>query len=138
MKAGGVFVVDGATLTEVEFIKTGVGPHGLYPSRDGTRLYVANRGMEAVHLYEGTVNQVMGDGIMKHRRHKREPALVRISHRFHHTEVLDERRGQKIDSDSLCVLPLGIRSVHYVAIEPVHPRIRPGCNGRGVHHGEGW
>jgi len=37
MKAGGVFVVDGATLTEVEFIKTGVGTHGLYPSRDGAR-----------------------------------------------------------------------------------------------------
>ena len=49
MKAGGVFVVDGATLTEVEFIRTGVGPHGLYPSRDGTRLYVANRGSAHVH-----------------------------------------------------------------------------------------
>jgi YVTN family beta-propeller protein len=49
MKAGGVFVVDGATLTEVEFIKTGVGPHGLYPSRDGTRLYVANRGSAHIH-----------------------------------------------------------------------------------------
>ncbi len=49
MKAGGVFVVDGATLTEVEFIKTGVGPHGLYPSRDGARLYVANRGSAHIH-----------------------------------------------------------------------------------------
>ena len=49
MKAGGVFVVDGATLTEMEFIKTGVGPHGLYPSRDGTRLYVANRGSAHIH-----------------------------------------------------------------------------------------
>ena len=49
MKAGGVFVVDGATLTEVEFIKTGVGTHGLYPSRDGTRLYVTNRGSAHIH-----------------------------------------------------------------------------------------
>ena len=49
MKAGGVFLVDGATLTEVEFIKTGVGPHGLYPSRDGARLYVANRGSVHIH-----------------------------------------------------------------------------------------
>jgi YVTN family beta-propeller protein len=49
MKAGGVFVVDGATLTEVEFIKTGVGPHGLYPSRGGARLYVANRGSAHIH-----------------------------------------------------------------------------------------
>jgi YVTN family beta-propeller protein len=44
MKAGGVFVIDGATFTEIDFIKTGIGTHGLYPSRDGTKLYVANRG----------------------------------------------------------------------------------------------
>ena len=44
MKGGGVFVVDPITLSRVAFIKTGVGAHGLYPSRDGTRLYVTNRG----------------------------------------------------------------------------------------------
>jgi len=44
MKAGGVFVIDGDTFKEIEFIKTGIGTHGLYPSRDGTKLYVANRG----------------------------------------------------------------------------------------------
>ena len=49
MKAGGVFVIDGATFTEAGFIKTGVGTHGLYPSRDGTRLYAANRGSSHIH-----------------------------------------------------------------------------------------
>jgi YVTN family beta-propeller protein len=49
MKAGGIFVVDGASFTETGFIKTGIGAHGLYPSRDGTRLYVANRG--SAHVY---------------------------------------------------------------------------------------
>jgi YVTN family beta-propeller protein len=44
MMAGGVILVDGATFTEIGFIKTGVGTHGLYPSRDGTKLYAANRG----------------------------------------------------------------------------------------------
>ena len=44
MKADGVFVIDGDTFTEIGFIKTGIGTHGLYPSRDGTKLYVANRG----------------------------------------------------------------------------------------------
>jgi YVTN family beta-propeller protein len=44
MKAAGVFVIDGATFTEIDFIKTGLGPHGLYPSRDGSKLYIANRG----------------------------------------------------------------------------------------------
>jgi YVTN family beta-propeller protein len=49
MKAGGVFVIDGASFTETGFIKTGIGSHGLYPSRDGTKLYVANRG--SAHVY---------------------------------------------------------------------------------------
>ena len=49
MKAGGVFVIDGETLTEIGFLKTGIGTHGLYPSRDGTKLYVANRG--SAHVF---------------------------------------------------------------------------------------
>jgi YVTN family beta-propeller protein len=49
MKADGVFVVDGASFTETGFIKTGKGTHGLYPSRDGKKLYVANRGSNLVH-----------------------------------------------------------------------------------------
>ena len=49
MKAGGVFIVDGASFKETGFIKTGVGTHGLYPSRDGTKLYVANRGSSHIH-----------------------------------------------------------------------------------------
>src|SRR5919106_2700066 len=48
MKADGVFVIDGDKFTETGFIRTGVGTHGLYPSRDGTQLYVANRGVNKV------------------------------------------------------------------------------------------
>ena len=48
MKAAGVFVIDGASFTEIEFIKTGIGTHGLYPSRDGTKLYIANRGSHKI------------------------------------------------------------------------------------------
>jgi YVTN family beta-propeller protein len=44
MKDGGVFMIDPIAFVPVGFIKTGVGAHGLYPSRDGTRLYVTNRG----------------------------------------------------------------------------------------------
>ncbi|MEO8544797.1 MAG: YncE family protein [Burkholderiaceae bacterium] len=44
MMADGVHVVDGASLQQIGFIPTGVGAHGLYPSRDGKSLYVANRG----------------------------------------------------------------------------------------------
>ena len=49
LKTGGVFLVDGETFTEVGFIATGVGSHGLYPSRDGKKLYVINRGTERVY-----------------------------------------------------------------------------------------
>jgi YVTN family beta-propeller protein len=49
MHADGVFVIDGDSFREVGFVPTGKGTHGLYPSRDGTKLYVANRGSHAIH-----------------------------------------------------------------------------------------
>jgi YVTN family beta-propeller protein len=49
MKAEGVFVVDGDKFVEIGHIRTGLGAHGLYPSRDGTQLYVANRGVARVY-----------------------------------------------------------------------------------------
>jgi YVTN family beta-propeller protein len=47
MLAGGVFVVDGDRFAVDRFVPTGVGAHGLTVSRDGTKLYVANRGSES-------------------------------------------------------------------------------------------
>jgi len=44
MEADGVHVVDSATFKLAGFIPTGRGTHGLYPSRDGKKLYVTNRG----------------------------------------------------------------------------------------------
>ncbi|MCE2574411.1 YncE family protein [Komagataeibacter sp. FNDCR2] len=49
MHADGVFIIDGDTFRETGFIHTGSGAHGLYPSRDGTKLYVANRGSHKIH-----------------------------------------------------------------------------------------
>jgi YVTN family beta-propeller protein len=49
MKADGLFLVDGDAFRQIGFIPTGVGAHGLYPSRDGTKLYVANRGSNRIH-----------------------------------------------------------------------------------------
>ena len=48
MMADGVHVIDGESFTQIGFVPTGVGAHGLYPSRDGKRLYVANRGSNLV------------------------------------------------------------------------------------------
>lgn len=49
MMADGVFIVDGDSFRETGFIPTGVGTHGLYPSRDAKFLYVANRGSHKIH-----------------------------------------------------------------------------------------
>jgi YVTN family beta-propeller protein len=44
MKENGVFLVDPDSLKRLGFIKTGIGAHGVTPSRDGRYLYVSNRG----------------------------------------------------------------------------------------------
>ena len=49
MMANGVHVVDAESFRQTGFIPTGVGTHGLYPTRDGRKLYVANRGSNKIH-----------------------------------------------------------------------------------------
>lgn len=49
MHADGVHIIEGDSFKQVGFIQTGLGAHGLYPSRDGRQLYVANRGSHKVH-----------------------------------------------------------------------------------------
>jgi YVTN family beta-propeller protein len=48
LRAGGVHLIDGDAFKRVGFIETGTGAHGLYPSRDTTKLYVANRGFAKI------------------------------------------------------------------------------------------
>jgi YVTN family beta-propeller protein len=56
---GGVSVVDPVTMKEVQFIPTGHGAHGEYPSRDGTKLYVSNRLVGTVSVISFATNQVV-------------------------------------------------------------------------------
>jgi len=58
MMADGIFVIDGASFKEIGFIKTGKGTHGLYPSRDGKKLYVTNRGSNKIHGAEKGMGSV--------------------------------------------------------------------------------
>jgi YVTN family beta-propeller protein len=44
MKKNGVFVIDPVKFERIDFVDTGVGAHGIFPSRDGRYLYVTNRG----------------------------------------------------------------------------------------------
>jgi YVTN family beta-propeller protein len=48
MMRDGVYLIDAASFSETGFVETGVGAHGLYPSRDATKLYVINRGSNRV------------------------------------------------------------------------------------------
>ncbi len=59
MLSDGLIVIDGDKFVETGFIKTGVGAHGLYPSRDGKKLYISNRGthnLYGVPRGEGSVS----------------------------------------------------------------------------------
>jgi YVTN family beta-propeller protein len=49
MDADGVHVIDGTLFKQVGFVPAGLGTHGLYPSRDGKFLYIANRGTHRIH-----------------------------------------------------------------------------------------
>jgi len=44
MNSDGVYLIDAASFRQTGFLPTGKGAHGLYPSRDGKKLYVTNRG----------------------------------------------------------------------------------------------
>lgn len=48
MMRGGVYTINAKTFKETGFIPTGIGTHGLYPSRDAKTLYVANRGTDKI------------------------------------------------------------------------------------------
>jgi len=48
MVSDGVYLIDGATLSEIGFIATGTGAHGFCVSRDAKQLFVANRGSHAM------------------------------------------------------------------------------------------
>jgi YVTN family beta-propeller protein len=59
MKKNGVHVIDGSAFKEIGFIPTGKGAHGLYPSRDGTKLYVSNRMEGSVSVIDFASRRVM-------------------------------------------------------------------------------
>lgn len=62
MMSNSVFMVDGDSFTAIGVIATGVGSHGLYPSRDGTKLYVTNRGSNRIHGPSHGKRQVKTEG----------------------------------------------------------------------------
>jgi YVTN family beta-propeller protein len=52
MSANGVHLIDGENFTQVGFMPTGKGAHGLYVSRDSRVLYVSNRGEGSISVID--------------------------------------------------------------------------------------
>jgi YVTN family beta-propeller protein len=56
---GGVWEFDAASFRKIGFLPTGAGAHGLYPSRNSTRLYVSNRGAGSVSVVSFATRRVI-------------------------------------------------------------------------------
>jgi YVTN family beta-propeller protein len=54
MLRNGVWIIDTRAMAYHQFIHTGLGAHGIYPSRDGTRMYVSNRDAGSVSVLDAT------------------------------------------------------------------------------------
>ena len=59
MHANGVWEIDAHRLRVLRFLSTGVGAHGLYPSRHGDLLYVTNRGEGSISLVSFRTRRVV-------------------------------------------------------------------------------
>ena len=59
LAAGGVWKVHGDPFKVAGFVRTGAGAHGLYPSRDGKYLYVANRSDGSVSVISFRTEKVV-------------------------------------------------------------------------------
>jgi YVTN family beta-propeller protein len=64
MQAGGVWVLDGAHMRLLGFIRTGREAHGLYVSRDFRYLYVTNRGEGSISLIDLKTREVAAKWVL--------------------------------------------------------------------------
>ncbi|MEU3620398.1 hypothetical protein ABZ725_50280 [Streptomyces sp. NPDC006872] len=58
MMAHGMWIVDGDTFGEPEFLHTGKGCHGLYIGRDSREMYISNRGEGSVSVFDFQENRL--------------------------------------------------------------------------------
>src|SRR5262249_16867802 len=59
MRANGLWEVDGARFNVIGFVHTGLGVHGLYPSRDAKYLYATNRGEGSISVISFRTRKVV-------------------------------------------------------------------------------
>jgi len=59
MRANGLWEIDGDRLKVIGFLRTGLGVHGLYPSRDARYLYATNRGEGSISVISFRTRKVV-------------------------------------------------------------------------------
>jgi YVTN family beta-propeller protein len=59
MEQSGVHLIDGEDFRQIGFMPTGMGAHGLYPSRDAKVLYVSNRGEGTISLIDFATRKIV-------------------------------------------------------------------------------
>ncbi len=59
MRAGGLWEIDGERLKVIGFLRTGLGVHGLYPSRNSKYLYATNRGEGSISVISFRTRKVV-------------------------------------------------------------------------------
>ena len=64
MRANGLQVIDSRWLEKLEFIPTGLGAHGTYPSRDAKFLYISNRGEGSVSVLEFAIRKLVAKWVI--------------------------------------------------------------------------
>jgi DNA-binding beta-propeller fold protein YncE len=60
MLRNGVWFIDASTFKVDHFVHTGLGAHGIYPSRDARRVFVSNRDAGTITVFDAASNQPVG------------------------------------------------------------------------------
>lgn len=59
MMRNGVWFINATTFTVDHFVPTGKGAHGIYPSRDATRVFVTNRDEGTITVFDARTNSIL-------------------------------------------------------------------------------
>ena len=126
----GVTIIDykSPQMAEVAFVPTGDGTHGLYPSRDGTKLYISNRLGGTVSVLDFATNQIIATwttgGSPDMGGVSSDGSQLWLSGRYHsEVYVIDTNTGAL-----LTTIPVG-RGPHGLALFPQPGRYSMGHTG---------
>ena len=66
MGRNGVHLIDGARFSQIAFLQTGKGTHGLYVSRDSKSLYISNRGEGSISVLDFSKRKIVAKWRIPH------------------------------------------------------------------------